>query len=70
MIRQNELAKQFGVSVGLISLIKKGDRFTKNRYLAMEISRLSGRPPIDHIFPDLREVYLRAYPELRIQMKN
>lgn len=66
---QKDIAKEFKVSMGLISLLKIGHRFTRNRYLAMEISRLSGKPAIEHIPIELRDVYLRAYPELARKFK-
>jgi hypothetical protein len=69
MILQKDLAKQFGITEGLISHLKNSKRFTTNRYLAMEISRLSGKAAIEHIPKEVREAYLRAYPELGRKMK-
>jgi hypothetical protein len=68
MIKQKELAKQFGITVGMISHLKLFRRYTTNRYLAMEIARLSGKPPIEHISPELRDVFIRAFPELSRKM--
>jgi ABC-type oligopeptide transport system ATPase subunit len=68
-MKQKDIAKQFNVTVGLISHIKSLRRFTQDRYLAMEISRLSGKPAIEHIPENLRDVYLRAYPELSRKFK-
>jgi transcriptional regulator with XRE-family HTH domain len=69
MINQKQIAQEFKVTEGLISRILKGDRFTPNRLLAMEISRLSGKPPIEHMTKSMRDVFLRAYPELSRKFK-
>jgi hypothetical protein len=69
MLKQKQIAQEFKVSEGYISHIKSCHKFTTNRYLAMEIARFSGKAPIEHITPDMREVFIRAFPELSRKMK-
>jgi ABC-type glutathione transport system ATPase component len=69
MLNQKQIAQEFKVTIGFVNHLLRGIRFTRDRLLAMEVSRLSGRPPIEHIPSDLRDVYLRAYPELSRKFK-
>lgn len=53
------------------SYLKRGLRYTTKVEIAREIAREMGRPPIEFIAPKLRDVYLRAYPDLaKVPKKN
>ncbi|MBI5193231.1 MAG: hypothetical protein HZA08_07310 [Nitrospirae bacterium] len=46
------------------SLVTRSKRYTTDHNLALEVSKLSGKLPIEHISPRIREGYAKAYPEL------
>ncbi|MBF0121255.1 MAG: hypothetical protein HQK79_20670 [Desulfobacterales bacterium] len=52
-----------------INLIKNKKRFTTSIERAIEASKQSGDAPIEHISPRVRDVYLKAHPELAKKTK-
>jgi hypothetical protein len=69
-MKQIEIAKKHNVSAMFISNLLSGDRYTTNPDLAKSVSARVGKPPIDFISPKLREVYLKAWPELGETINN
>jgi hypothetical protein len=59
-----QVAQSVNVSPAYISQLKNGLRYTTNPDLAVEISKLTGKAPIEHISPRVREAYKKAYPYL------
>jgi hypothetical protein len=57
-------------SPSMICRLKKGQRFTHDRDMAIKVALMTGMKPIAYISPDLRPVFLKAYPEMGIQMKK
>lgn len=71
---QKEIAKQFRVSESTISqLISDKDarhkRYTQNVSLAIALAQREGTKPIQYINPSMRQLFLRAYPELSRKFK-
>lgn len=46
------------------SYLRRGLRWTTKPEIARQMARETGRRPIDFINEKLRDVYLRAYPDL------
>ncbi len=47
-----------------ISSLVRGKKFTTDRNVAIEVAKITGKRPIEHISEKLREQYLEAWPEL------
>jgi hypothetical protein len=64
MLKQCEIAEQYHVSESLICRIKNGERWTDNMNLAIDIAKTTKEKPISYISPRLKDLMLKAYPNL------
>lgn len=62
--KQSEIKRATGKSAMFISSLVRGKKFTTDRNVAIEVAKLTGKRPIEHISEKLREQYLEAWPEL------
>ena len=66
---RNEIAKRQGYHASFITQLKKLQKFTPDLLLAVEVARISGLRPIDHMLPRLRKKYLKEFPYLGSKIK-
>lgn len=66
---KRDIARKFKMNESLLNLICKGTRYTPHRDVAMFVAAKTGNPPIQFIHPDKRDVFLRAYPEMKYKFK-
>ena len=59
-----EIAKHHGKSQAFISLVKNGDRFTTDINLALQLSEITGKPPLEFVPEHHRDTFIKAYPEI------
>jgi hypothetical protein len=64
MIKQSDIKKKTGRSAMFISSLVRGLKHTTDKDLAVEVSKLTGKAPIEHITKKLRPLYLSTWPEL------
>jgi hypothetical protein len=62
---QKAIAYRLGISQVTVSEVKRGNKHTTNKDLALMLSAATGKPGIDFISPRAREAYILAYPELQ-----
>lgn len=58
------MKKQLTYTRALKHLVASGRSFTTNKDLALDLGKELCRYPIEFISPNLRETYLKAWPEL------
>jgi hypothetical protein len=67
--RYKKVAEELGCATMTVFYMVNGkpdgkDHFTFDRDIAVRVSQLTGKPPIEHINPKVREAYGKAWPEL------
>jgi hypothetical protein len=60
-----QISKLHNVTYQTVWYLVKGIRYTKMVALAIEVSKFTGKPAINYINKNLRELYMRAYPKLK-----
>jgi hypothetical protein len=63
-MRQIDIANKYNITKTQIHRIKKGLRYTASKDVALDLSQITNKAPIEYINPGKRELYLKAYPEL------
>jgi hypothetical protein len=63
-MKQSDIGKKMGVSAMFVSDLVRSKKCTTDKNLAIEVSHLTGKPPIEHVSEKLRTQYLEAWPEL------
>lgn len=64
-VKKESIASKLKMSPVFVSRVKNGRQHTENEELAVELSRVTGKPAIKFITPKLRVMYLRANPSLK-----
>lgn len=65
-MKPKEIAKQAGVSVPTVSMVKNGRKFTDNWYLAWLISKETGKPATSYFHPTKRRAIRRYLASIGI----
>lgn len=66
----NKISTKTGVSYMFTLLIVRGQRYTEIPELAIEVSKLTKKAPIEHIKPNLRNIFAKYMPELEVVPNN
>lgn len=63
-MKQRDIVRKHRVSPIMVSYLVRGMRHTTNKDIAVDVAKITGKAPIEHISPKMRDLYLRLYPEL------